>query len=146
MKSVECKDILVVDDSDSIRRYLKLTLERVGFSVRVCSDATEACWEIQSNVPDFVISDWQMPNMDGGELCKWVRARDSETTDYIYFILITAHERFFNVVDGLNAGADDYLQKPIKANELMARIRCGQRILRLERQLRSTIESKDAVL
>jgi DNA-binding response OmpR family regulator len=144
MTSVDCKEILVVDDSDSIRRYLNVTLSRVGFNVRVCSDGTQACWEIESNPPDFVISDWQMPNMDGGELCKWVRSRD--TVDYIYFIMVTAHERFFNVVDGLNAGADDYLQKPIQANELMARIRCGQRILGLERQLRSLVNANDAVV
>ena len=77
MTSVDCKEILVVDDSDSIRRYLNVTLARVGFNVRVCSDGTQACWEIESNPPDFVISDWQMPNMDGGELCKWVRSRDT---------------------------------------------------------------------
>jgi len=144
MTSVDCKEILVVDDSDSIRRYLNVTLERVGFNVRVCSDATEACWEIESNPPDFIISDWQMPNMNGAELCQWVRSHNSP--DYIYFIMVTAHERFFNVVDGLNAGADDYLQKPIQANELLARIRCGQRILGLERQLRSLVNANDVVV
>ena len=142
MTGVECQKVLVVDDSDSIRRFLNVTLERAGFEVRLCSDAMEACWEIESDPPDLVISDWQMPNMDGGELCKWVRSRDP--ADYIYFILVTAHERYFSAVDGLNVGADDYLQKPIQTTELIARIRCGQRILRLERQLRALVNANAA--
>lgn len=144
MSSVDCNEVLIVDDSDATRRYLNVTLERAGFSVRVCSDGTQACWEIESNPPDLVISDWQMPNMDGGELCKWVRERGA--SGYIYFILITGHERFFSAVDGLNAGADDYLEKPVSANELVARMRCGQRILGLERQLRSLANANEAVV
>ena len=143
MSSVACKEILVVDDSESIRQCLCTTLTRAGFDVRVCGDGVQACEEIAANPPDIVISDWQMPNMGGGELCKWVRDRD--TLGYIYFILISAHEQFLNGVDGLTAVADDYLEKPIKTNELVARIRCGQRILGLERRLRNanTIQIAD---
>jgi sigma-B regulation protein RsbU (phosphoserine phosphatase) len=124
------KNVLVVDDSETIRRYLRLTLQRAGYHVRICSDASEACWEIYSNPPDIVVSDWQMSHMNGAELCQWVRGHD--LPKYIYFILVTAHQRFFDVVDGLDAGADDYVKKPINVNELLARMRCGQRILRLE--------------
>ncbi len=139
MSTENLRDVLVVDDADSIRRYLKVTLERAGYQVRLCSDASEACWEIDSNPPDYIVSDWQMPNMDGAELCKWVR--EHELPNYIYFILMTAHERVFDVVDGLDAGADDYVQKPIKINELLARLRCGERILELERRLRGPAQS-----
>ena len=132
------RDVLVVDDSDTIRRYLQVTLERAEYNVRICSDASEACWEIESNPPDFIVSDWQMPSMDGAELCKWVRAH--QLPHYIYFILVTAHERVFDLVDGLDAGADDYVQKPIKINELLARMRCGERILQLERRLSAEID------
>lgn len=132
MTDHEHLDVLVVDDSATIRRYLKVMLERAGYQVRLCSDASEACWEIDSNPPDFVVSDWQMSHMNGAQLCRWVREHD--LPKYVYFILVTAHERFFDVVDGLDAGADDYVKKPIKINELLARMRCGERILRLERQ------------
>lgn len=135
MTSKDIRDILVVDDSDTIRRYLKVTLERAGYHVRVAADAVEACCEIENTPPDYIISDWQMPNMNGADLCKWVR--EANLPSYVYFILVTAHERVFDVVDGLDAGADDYVQKPIKVNELLARLRCGERILRLERRLRA---------
>jgi len=135
MTSKDIRDILVVDDSDTIRRYLKVTLERAGYHVRVAADAAEACGDISDSTPDYIISDWQMPKMNGADLCKWVR--DANLPSYVYFILVTAHERVFDVVDGLDAGADDYVQKPIKVNELLARLRCGERILRLERRLRA---------
>jgi len=139
MCSDNTHEVLVVDDSESIRRYLKVSLERAGYKVRLCSDASEACWEIDSHPPDIIVSDWQMPNMDGAELCKWVRQH--YLPDYIYFILITAHERVFDVVDGLDSGADDYVQKPIKINELLARLRCGERILQLQRRLHAPAQS-----
>ena len=107
MSNEKPRDILVVDDSDAIRRYLKVTLERAGYNVRVCSDASEACWEIDSNPPHCIVSDWQMPNMDGAELCQWVRSHD--LPHYVYFVLITAHERVFDVVDGLYQKAFDTL-------------------------------------
>jgi sigma-B regulation protein RsbU (phosphoserine phosphatase) len=139
MSSDRPHEVLVVDDSDAIRRFLKLTLDRAGYNVRICNDASEACWEIDSRPPDFIVSDWQMPNMDGAELCKWVRQRD--LPNYIYFIMITAHERVFDVVDGLDSGADDYVQKPINIDELLARLRSGQRILELQRRLRAPAQS-----
>ena len=135
MTTKEIRDILVVDDSDTIRRYLKVTLERAGYHIRLAADAAEACKEIEIDPPDYIISDWQMPNMNGAELCQWVR--EQNLPSYVYFIMVTAHERVFDVVDGLDAGADDYVQKPIKVNELLARLRCGERILRLERRLRA---------
>ncbi len=139
-QSNACRDILVVDDSETLRRYLKVTLERDGYEVRACSDASEACWEIDKRTPDFILSDWQMPNMNGVELCQWVRRQPIPR--YIYFLLMTAHTRVFDLVDGLDAGADDYVQKPIRINELFARLRCGERILKLDRRLRALAGDK----
>jgi len=133
MSATTLGEILVVDDAESIREILQVTLERAGYSVRLCKDATEACAEIASKPPEYIISDWQMPNMDGAELCQWVRAQNFP--NYIYFILITAHEQRFGVVEGLDAGADAYVQKPIDVEELLARLRCGDRILELQRRL-----------
>lgn len=138
--SLNQRSVLIVDDCVSTRRYLHVLLEKAGYRVRTSSDASAACWEIASEPPDYVITDWQMPDMDGAELCKWVRSR--EFGKYIYFTLMTAHDRFFDVVDGLDAGADDYLLKPVKGAELLARIRSGDRILSHIRQLEQQAEGK----
>ncbi len=130
----ECYDILVVDDSTTSRRYLQATLEDEGYHVRVCGDASEACWEIDSNPPDFILAEWELPNMDGADLCRWVRDRQIPTC--IYVILMTGHKRVLENVDKFDDGADDHVQKPIKFTELLSRIRCGERILKLERRLR----------
>ena len=107
MPNEYCSNVLVVDDSDAIRRYLKVTLERSGYNVRVCNDAAEACWVIDSDPPDYIISDGHMPNMDGAELCNWVREHD--LPHYIYFIMMTAHERVFDASEGTDSAADDYV-------------------------------------
>ena len=138
-----CRNLLVVDDSETVRRYLKVTLERDGYRVRACSDAMEAIAAIEASPPDYVLSDWRMPNMSGMELCQWVRQQS--LPHYVYFLLMTAHTRVFDLVEGLEAGADDYLQKPIKINELLARLRCGGRILDLERRLRALVEQTSGV-
>ncbi|MEM8671456.1 MAG: response regulator transcription factor [Planctomycetota bacterium] len=132
-------DVLVVDDAEPIRQFMQLTLERSGYEVRLCSDAIEACREIESRQPEYIVSDWQMPRMDGAALCQWVRAKQFDR--YTYFILMTAHENEFGVVDGLDAGADAYLQKPIQLDELLAKLRCGERILELQKRLTAPAES-----
>lgn len=130
------RKILVVDDSKSSRQYLRAALEKEGHEVQTCGDAAEACWDIIDNQPDFIISDWQMPCMDGAELCQWVRSQ--HCLRYIYFIIMTAHRQEFNLVDGLDAGADEYLQKPIRIHELVTRLRCGERILQLRDEAKMT--------
>ena len=127
------REVLVVDDEPATAKLIKLYLEKSGFQVRMCSDASQACWEIASRPPHFIISDWSMPNMDGGALCEWVR---EHSEDYIYFILMTAHEKFFDSIDGFDAGADDFLRKPIDSGELRSRLKCGERILQLQERLK----------
>ena len=79
-------------------------LQKMGHKVHVANDGLEAIETLETKQFDVIFMDLQMPNMDGAELCKWVRDRD--LPQYIYFVLITAHERVFDVVDGLDAGAD----------------------------------------
>ena len=136
-----CRDVLVVDDAETIRRFLKVSLEREGYSVRVAEDASEAQKAVLEQLPHYIISDWQMPNMTGGELCEWLRKQSLPS--YVYFILVTAHDKAFDLIDGLDAGADDYVKKPLNVEELMARLRCGERILNLERRLR-TLAAQEA--
>ncbi|WP_287185796.1 PP2C family protein-serine/threonine phosphatase [Rhodovulum sp.] len=126
--------VLLVDDSRLQRRILRASLERWGYAVEECGSAEEAL-EICGDRPvDLIISDWMMPGMNGPEFCRAFRAlpRDS----YGYFILLTSKSETGEMVHGLDVGADEFLTKPVNANELRARIASGERILHMENQLR----------
>ncbi|MRU15567.1 fused response regulator/phosphatase [Roseovarius sp. A21] len=125
--------VLVVDDSRAQRRILSASLQRWGFSVREAASGLEALTICRDDPPDLVMSDWMMPGMDGLEFCREFRAmrRDS----YGYFILLTSKSGKEEIAHGLDAGADDFLTKPVNASELRARIAAGDRILRMEREL-----------
>ncbi len=127
------QDVLVVDDSRSQRRIVSAYLKRWGFSVREanCADAAlDLCRDVP---PDLVLSDWMMPGMSGPEFCREFRELSRDT--YGYFILLTSKSEKNDIARGLDAGADDFLTKPINAAELRARIAAGERILRMEREL-----------
>lgn len=125
--------VLVVDDSRLQRRILVASLKKWGFEV-VEADSGEAAMEIcQADPPDLILSDWMMPGMNGLEFCRAFRARATE--DYAYFILLTSKSEKNEVAEGLDAGADDFLTKPVSSDELRARISAGERILRMQREL-----------
>jgi phosphoserine phosphatase RsbU/P len=125
--------VLVVGDSRAERRVLALTLIRSGYDVtEACSgiDALDLC---RSHAFDIVISDWMIPGMTGPDLCRAFRALPRE--GYGYFILLTSKSGHDGAVDGLDAGADDFLPKPVNPGELRARLRAGQRILGMQAEL-----------
>ncbi len=125
--------ILVVDDDPSVQRIIAAMLGRWNYEVILASDGLEA-WEIlQQQEVRFVISDWMMPGLTGPELCRRVRA--AEFVNYVYLILLTGREDKLSLIEGMDAGADDFLVKPVYREELRVRIRAGERILRLEWQL-----------
>ena len=125
--------VLVVDDSRLQRRILSASLRRWGFEVTEAASGPEAL-EICANAPpDFVISDWMMPGMDGPEFCQAFREMKRET--YGYFILLTSKSEAGEVAHGLDAGADDFLTKPVSGDELRARLNAGERILKMEQEL-----------
>ena len=125
--------VLVVDDSRLQRRILVASLKKWGFEV-VEAESGEAAMEIcQQDPPDLILSDWMMPGMNGLEFCRAFRARPSD--DYAYFILLTSKSEKNEVAEGLDAGADDFLTKPVSSDELRARISAGERILRMQREL-----------
>ncbi|MEM9061444.1 MAG: SpoIIE family protein phosphatase [Pseudomonadota bacterium] len=124
---------LVVDDSSAQRKMLKLLLRKWNFDVVEASDGVSALETVRSQSIDFVISDWMMPEMSGPELCREVRALGQE--NYIYFILLTSKTSKEEVTAGLDAGADDFLTKPMDMGELHARLRAGQRLIMMQDDL-----------
>ena len=124
----------MADDSAAQRQMLSMQLTRWGYDVAVAASGQEAVELAHAREFDIVLSDWVMPGMSGLDLCRAFRAipRDS----YGYFVLISAKSGKSAVADGLESGADDFLTKPIDAAELQARLHAGERILRMQAELR----------
>ena len=123
-------NILIVDDDVVSLQVLAQVLESDGHTVLQASDGTQA-WELflKSQV-SMVISDWMMPGMSGLELCRKIRSQTASR--YVYVVILTSRSGTTNVVEGMQAGADEFLAKPIAPAELNARVRAGGRILALE--------------
>lgn len=126
--------ILVVEDHPATRQFLALHLKKAGYVVSTATSGQEALEVLQENFHPLVLTDWMMPEMDGLELCRALRQGDWE--GYIYIILLTARDSQEDIVRGLEAGADDYLTKPVHQAELLARLKTGRRILELEHMLK----------
>jgi predicted signal transduction protein with EAL and GGDEF domain len=130
----EATRILIADDDLVTRRLLQKTLERAGYQVVAVENGYMALESLSSKFgPRLALLDWLMPGLNGLEICREIR-RHSEFP-YIYIILLTAKAAKVDVVRGLEAGADDYITKPCDAEELKARLRSGERILKLEDKL-----------
>jgi len=126
---------LLIADDDAIMRALSLSgLTRLGYQVEVATNGDEAWTALQQpQAPELAILDWQMPGMTGIEICRKLRERKDCT--YVYVILLTGKHTLKDLVAGMEAGADDYMTKPFKPAELTARLRSGQRVLDLQREL-----------
>ena len=122
--------ILVVDDDDIMLAILENTLRQAGYEVEIASDGREALELLRRGAARLVVSDWEMPVMNGLELCQAVRS--GEFDSYIYTILLTGRSERDEIVAGMSAGADDFIVKPFDTPELLVRIRAGERILSLE--------------
>ncbi|MGC1684159.1 MAG: EAL domain-containing protein [Candidatus Acidiferrales bacterium] len=126
--------ILVADDDQVIRGVLQAILERAGYEVVAVDNGRDALECLASKEgPRLALLDWLMPDIDGLEVCRSIR-RHSEFP-YIYVILLSSRDAKEDVISGFEAGADDYLTKPCDADELKARLRAGNRILKLEDKL-----------
>jgi len=126
--------ILIAEDEKISRRILEMTLIKANHDVIAVEDGVIALESIQKEAPDMLITDWMMPDLDGVELCRRVRALNLPS--YVYIILLTALTQRGNIIQGLDAGADDYITKPFERTELLARVRAGERVIHLERSLR----------
>ncbi len=132
--------ILLAEDDVVVRHMLLNWLEEEGYRVEVAKDGEEA-WEIlnQTGSPELIILDWMMPGIDGMEICRRLRSRQSEF--YHYVLLITAKSHKQDIAFALEAGADDYLVKPFDLDELRARLVVANRIVAVQRQLINARES-----
>lgn len=122
--------VLVVEDDCVSAEILDNLLRCFGYDVKVAVNGREALDHVRTGLYGMVVSDWEMPEMNGAELCRQIRKR--EWSRYTYFILVTSYDGLGHIVEGLRAGADDFLTKPIRAEELRVRLRNGERVLSLE--------------
>ncbi|MBN8629241.1 MAG: fused response regulator/phosphatase [Rhodobacterales bacterium] len=127
------RHVLIVDDSRAQRHMLSMQLRRWGYQVSECESALGALNLCRQSEIDIIISDWMMPGMSGLEFCREFRALGRER--YGYFVLLTSKSEKTEIADGLEAGADDFLTKPVASNELRARLRAGERMLAMQAEL-----------
>ncbi|MCS7023527.1 MAG: diguanylate cyclase [Bryobacteraceae bacterium] len=126
--------ILIAEDSGPSRLLLERILADWGYQVVSCKDGACAWQELQKeNAPRLAILDWMMPGYSGLEICRMLRQKSPEA--YTYILLLTSKSQKEDLVEGMEAGADDYLTKPFDQHELRARLRAGIRILNLQAEL-----------
>jgi len=131
--------ILIAEDSPTSRRVLEIVLAKWGYEVVSTVDGKEAWEKLQgADAPRLAVLDWMMPEMSGVEVCR--RLRRSDTRSPTYVILLTARDAKKDLVEGLNAGADDYVAKPFDHGELRARIEVGCRVIELQAALAQRVE------
>ncbi len=132
--SAEGLRVLVAEDDPVSRHRLHAALSSWGYAVTSVVDGQEALREIgRPDPPHLAILDWSMPKVDGLQVCRAVR--NTAPGQYVYIILLTSHDRDDDVLEGFDAGADDYITKPFDTRQLKARVRSGARIVQLQQQL-----------
>lgn len=130
--------ILIAEDNEIARKYLKKILIEAGYEVVSADNGRKALELFNERFFPIVLTDWMMPEMTGLELCKAIR--EQKNKGYVFIVLLTAREKKTDIITGLEAGADDYLTKPVNHAELVAHLNSGIRILELERNLRDANE------
>jgi sigma-B regulation protein RsbU (phosphoserine phosphatase) len=125
--------VLLVDDDPTSLVFLSAVLRKQGHEVTTARNGNEAFDKVLHGQGSIVISDWNMPKLSGPELCRKIRA--AMLPHYVYFILLTVRNDKESLLEGMEAGADDFLVKPVDSQELKARLRAGERVLLLEQAL-----------
>ena len=136
------ESILVVDDDNYIRVILQKRLSAFGYTIYTAVDGITGLAAAKEFQPDLIISDWTMPNMNGLEMCR--KIKDDEQLRYAYFILLTAKDTQDDKIEAIEGGSDDFLTKPFNDRELLARVRAGLRIGRLQKEI-SALQYEKAV-
>jgi CheY-like chemotaxis protein len=138
-------EVLVADDEPVSRTVVAAMLRKGGYHVQLASDGEQAWLALQQpNAPPVAVMDWMMPGLDGPEICR--RLRQLETPTPTYVILLTSRDASADVVEGLRAGADDYVRKPPNEEELLARISVGARVISLQQTLADRVRRLEEAL
>jgi len=128
------KRILFAEDDAVTRLVITAQLQKLGYESLVARDGVEAMEIFRREKPQIVVTDWMMPNMDGTDLCREIRKQGDAR--YTYVIILTALDRKAGYVEGMKAGADDFVSKPCSMEELNVRLRVAERILTLQAEAR----------
>jgi phosphoserine phosphatase RsbU/P len=135
--------ILMAEDNENSTILLKATLEKAGYAPLIARDGLEAMAALRKpDAPNIAVLDWKMPGMDGLDVCRRVR----DLNKVVYVIFLTALATTVNLVEALEAGADDYLTKPFKSAELIARIHVGLRVVHLQNALGNHVKELEKAL
>lgn len=134
--------LLVVDDSPFSRKLVELAFRGQSYEVSFAKDGREALAAVAEFRPKIVITDWILPDLSGPELCR--RIRGESKAGYTYVILLTSNMEKESIVEGLAAGADDYLTKPFHEKELVARVGVGRRVVEMHREIEEKNEQLEA--
>jgi two-component system cell cycle response regulator len=133
----EALKVLIADDERDCRDALEDAVRCLGYDCTIARDGVEA-WEMhEADRADVILSDWKMPRLDGVGLCKKVREDDTDQS-YTHFIFVTGNDDKAHFIDGMHAGADDYISKPVDLDELEARLEAAKRMVALQRRLQES--------
>jgi len=137
--------VLIAEDEIVSRRLLESALPRWGYDVITATDGEEA-WALlqEPDAPTIMVLDWLMPRLDGVEICRRIRAHPRLSS--VYIILLTSRAAVEDVVQGLEAGANDYITKPFDAAELRARMQVGVRVVNLQTTLAERVREVEEAL
>ena len=140
--------VLLAEDSLTMRRLLASQLQRWNYEITEVEDGAQAWEKFQESHFSLILTDWMMPEMDGLELIR--RIRESGHAEYVYIVLLTSKSENEDLVEAMDAGADDFLAKPCNPKELRVRLRAGERIIELEhtliRQNQQLMEAQTALV
>src|ERR1700734_2551879 len=131
---------LLVDDDELVLAHLAELVRAAGFEVHTAADGSAALAFLKKHFSPIVITDLNMPSMDGLALCRAIRQQP--WPGYVYILLLTVHDGESDLLAGLEAGADDFLSKRTSSAQLVARLHTAQRILGLEQALKNELEEK----
>jgi DNA-binding response OmpR family regulator len=137
--------VLVADDDEVTRCLLEANLKDWDYEVSAVTDGSEALRVLNDGpLPDIILLDWMMPEKEGPEVCRIIRSRPQMAS--VYIILLTALGGRQNLIEGLEAGADDYVTKPFDRGELRARLGVGRRIVELQHTLAERVQQLEDAL